>query len=192
MTHEYAVQVGATAGAAKESAPRHVLVEQLGAERFRVVIDGAESIVSARRVEAAAASATYSLVDESQVEARAIQRVVDVDAVDGSRGELRVIVSGGEPMAVTVGDLRDQRSASGEQHGGGPAGELRAAMPGKVVKLLCKPGDEVKAGQSLMIIEAMKMENELRSPSAGRVAEVATREGQTVEAGQLLLNLAPI
>jgi biotin carboxyl carrier protein len=64
-------------------------------------------------------------------------------------------------------------------------------MPGKVVKISCKVGDQVKAGQALLVIEAMKMENELRSPGAGKVAEIAVREGQTVEGGQLLVGLTP-
>ena len=104
--------------------------------------------------------------------------------------DLRVTVSGGEPLFVQVHDLRDRRVDADEAAGAG-AGELRAAMPGKVVKLLGKVGDTVKAGQSLLVIEAMKMENELRSPGAGQIGEIAVREGQTVEAGQLLVALVP-
>jgi biotin carboxyl carrier protein len=59
-------------------------------------------------------------------------------------------------------------------------------MPGRVVRVLEAPGAEVAAGQGLVVIEAMKMENELKSPRAGRVLEVAVREGQAVEAGALL------
>jgi biotin carboxyl carrier protein len=55
-------------------------------------------------------------------------------------------------------------------------------MPGRVAKLLVTAGDEVKAGQPLVVLEAMKMENELRSPKDGKVAEVLVREGQAVEA----------
>jgi biotin carboxyl carrier protein len=60
-------------------------------------------------------------------------------------------------------------------------------MPGRVVRVLRAPGAEVAAGEGLVVIEAMKMENELRSPRAGRVQEVAVREGQAVEAGALLM-----
>jgi biotin carboxyl carrier protein len=67
----------------------------------------------------------------------------------------------------------------------GPA-RLVAPMPGRVVRVLQAPGEEVAAGQGLVVIEAMKMENELASPRAGRVLEVAVREGQAVEAGALL------
>jgi biotin carboxyl carrier protein len=67
----------------------------------------------------------------------------------------------------------------------GPA-RLTAPMPGRVVRVLEATGAEVAAGQALVVIEAMKMENELKSPRAGRVLEVAVREGQAVEAGALL------
>ncbi len=63
---------------------------------------------------------------------------------------------------------------------------LTAPMPGRVVRVLEAPGADVVAGQGLVVIEAMKMENELEAPRAGRVQEVAVREGQAVEAGALL------
>jgi biotin carboxyl carrier protein len=65
-------------------------------------------------------------------------------------------------------------------------GRLTAPMPGRVVRVLEAPGAEVAAGQGLVVIEAMKMENELKSPRAGRLQEMAVREGQAVEAGALL------
>ena len=78
-------------------------------------------------------------------------------------------------------DSSAQRQTCGRSGGG----DLRAAMPGKVVKVLCKVGDVVKAGQGLLlVIEAMKMENELRATLAGKVSAVSVREGQTVEGGQ--------
>ena len=60
-------------------------------------------------------------------------------------------------------------------------------MPGRVVRVLVKPGDNVAARQGLVVVEAMKMENELTAPRAGRVKEVAVAEGQSVEAGRLLV-----
>jgi biotin carboxyl carrier protein len=68
----------------------------------------------------------------------------------------------------------------------GPA-RLVAPMPGRIVRVLAEPGQQVEAGQGLVVMEAMKMENELRAPRAGRVAEVHARERQNVEAGTLLL-----
>jgi biotin carboxyl carrier protein len=62
-------------------------------------------------------------------------------------------------------------------------------MPGKLVRVLVEAGQTVSAGQGLVVVEAMKMENELRAPRAGRVLQVAAREGQTVETGALLVSL---
>jgi len=69
---------------------------------------------------------------------------------------------------------------------GGPS-KIIAPMPGKIVRLLASLGQEVAAGQGLVVMEAMKMENELRAPGAGRVKQLEVREGQTVEAGALLV-----
>ena len=59
---------------------------------------------------------------------------------------------------------------------------VRAPMPGRVAKVLVKAGDEVKAGQPVVVFEAMKMENELKSPKDGKVVEILASEGQAVEA----------
>jgi biotin carboxyl carrier protein len=60
-------------------------------------------------------------------------------------------------------------------------------MPGKVVKVLVQPGNQVAARQGIVIVEAMKMENELRAPRAGTVSEVKVLEGSSVEAGAILV-----
>jgi len=60
-------------------------------------------------------------------------------------------------------------------------------MPGRVVNVLVSPGDEVKDGQGIVVVEAMKMENELKSPKAGKVVEVKVVAGQTVEKGELMI-----
>jgi biotin carboxyl carrier protein len=75
---------------------------------------------------------------------------------------------------------------------GRPAGPMRltAPMPGRVVRVLAEKGRDVEPGDGLVVIEAMKMENELKAPRKGRVDEVAVREGQAVEAGALLLVVA--
>jgi len=69
---------------------------------------------------------------------------------------------------------------------GGPA-RITAPMPGKLVRVLVEPGEDVAAGQGLVVVEAMKMENELRAPKAGRIRDVPVKEGQAVEAGALLV-----
>ncbi|GAO05430.1 acetyl-CoA carboxylase biotin carboxyl carrier protein subunit [Anaeromyxobacter sp. PSR-1] len=63
---------------------------------------------------------------------------------------------------------------------------VTAPMPGRVVKVLVAPGDAVRAGQPLVVVEAMKMENEMRSPKDGKVVEVRVVEGQAVEGSALL------
>jgi pyruvate carboxylase subunit B len=70
------------------------------------------------------------------------------------------------------------------------AAVLRAPMPGKISKLLVSQGELVEAGQGLIILEAMKMENELRSPAAGIVKAVRVAEGAAVEKNALLLELS--
>ena len=60
-------------------------------------------------------------------------------------------------------------------------------MPGKVVRVLVEPGDSVEAGQGLVVVEAMKMQNEMKSPKAGRVVEVRTRADAAVAAGEALI-----
>ena len=67
--------------------------------------------------------------------------------------------------------------------------QIRSPMPGKVVKLLVKQGDTVTEGQGLVVVEAMKMENELKSPKAGTVVEVSIAEGTTVEGQALLVSV---
>jgi biotin carboxyl carrier protein len=185
MTAEYIVQVGA--GATGATAKRQVQIEQAAqpadapaqtSDRFRIVIDGRETWVRARRIEAS----SYSLITEDGA-----QYVVDVD---GALPELRITVAGGEPVRIQIQDARSLTIDAGAGGGGQSASEMRASMPGKVVKVLCRPGDAIKAGQGLMVIEAMKMENELRALGPGKVAEVLVREGQTVEGGQRLVVFA--
>lgn len=90
---------------------------------------------------------------------------------------------------------RDPRSLRAGRPVAAPSGgeepqEIRAPMPGKVVKLLVQEEQEVSQGQGLLIIEAMKMQNELRAPRAGRVEKVHAQEGNGVETGTPLLRLA--
>ena len=76
--------------------------------------------------------------------------------------------------------------AGGDGRAEGPQ-RIVAPMPGKIVKLLVKPGDRVEPRQGLVVVEAMKMENELRARAAGAVKEVHAVEGTTVEAGAILI-----
>jgi len=89
--------------------------------------------------------------------------VVEVDLADGTRGAAPA-----------------PRKAAG-------VARITAPMPGKLVRVLVSAGQEVSVGDGLVVVEAMKMENELRAPKAGTVKEVPVREGQAVEAGTLLV-----
>lgn len=86
-------------------------------------------------------------------------------------------------------EIKDPRAWRGRQQGTLEAeGRQRilAPMPGKVIRLLAKAGDEVEAGQGLIVVEAMKMQNEIRSPKKGKVERLLVQEGQTVETGEIL------
>jgi biotin carboxyl carrier protein len=155
------------------------LHRQVGA--YRVEIDGRTCFVDAMLV----ADDTWSLL----VRDADGQRIVSAEAVVVPRnghGSMHVYIDG-QPIEVALrGGLgRRSRSESGST-GGGPQ-RVTAPMPGKVVRLLVKAGDEVQPRQGLVVVEAMKMENELRSARAGRVREVLVAEGQSVDAGTALM-----
>jgi len=103
--------------------------------------------------------------------------------LDGTRLLLDL---GSRQVAVEILDpLRPSADGMGEEEGTGRR-EVRAAMPGKVVTVKVKVGEGVVRGQGLMILEAMKMENEVPSPRSGRVVALGVSPGQTVETGALL------
>ena len=145
---------------------------------FRVTVDGRSRLVDARRVEGSA----WSLATPDG----GPTRLVDIDGngpdyvvgIDGRSVPLKLVE--GRRAALTGVAARPQRS--------GPQ-PVRAPMPGKVVKVLAQPGEQVKSGQGVVVIEAMKMENELRAPRDGKVVEVTVKEGQAVEAGQVLASI---
>lgn len=82
----------------------------------------------------------------------------------------------------------DPRSMRGRRGAAGSEGRqnIVAPMPGRVIRVLIEAGQEVADGQGLIVVEAMKMQNEMKSPKAGRVVEVKTRGGATVGAGEIL------
>ena len=89
---------------------------------------------------------------------------------------------------VELKDAARGNGASVRARAAGPVG-VKAPMPGKVVRVLVTAGQQVDAGEGLLVMEAMKMENELKAPRAGRVREVHVGERQAVETGALLLVL---
>jgi biotin carboxyl carrier protein len=107
---------------------------------------------------------------------------------DGARGRYVLRIDGWRHVVEALDErsraIRDLSDAAQPPVGPRP---LIAPMPGLVVRVLVATGDQVEAGQSIVVMEAMKMENELRSPSAGRVKSVAAQAGAPVEKGALLV-----
>jgi biotin carboxyl carrier protein len=107
----------------------------------------------------------------------------------GAAGRLAVSIKGVR-LSVTVNGRRRWGRKEDGAAAGGPE-QLVAPMPGKIVRVLAKVGAAVQARQPLIVVEAMKMENELRATRAGVVSELLVQEGQSVDAGALLLVVAP-
>jgi biotin carboxyl carrier protein len=135
-------------------------------------------------------------LDDRQVEINAAQRGPDgLSLLVGNRSfEVRRAISDGNftihvngvPYEVAVRDPRSFRNNQKSRAAAHGSQALTASMPGKVVRVLAREGDHIKAGQGIVIIEAMKMQNEIRSPRAGIVQKLAAREGANVNAGELL------
>jgi biotin carboxyl carrier protein len=112
--------------------------------------------------------------------------------VDGVSYEARVsgneVTIGGARLPIEIDDPRQWKRSAGSADSSGLA-SLTAAMPGKIVRVLVAVGGEVAAGQSILVIEAMKMQNELKAPRAGRVTAVAVKQNDSVNAGALLATI---
>jgi biotin carboxyl carrier protein len=101
------------------------------------------------------------------------------------RGDLHLVI-GSARYAIDVQDprsLRTRRAAAGAE--AGPQ-KITAPMPGKIVRLIVAEKAEVKAGQGVIVMEAMKMQNEMKSPKDGKVQKILVAEGATVNAGDVL------
>ena len=151
-----------------------ISVEELGGANYKVSIDGVEHVVDAHQVAHGLWSVLY----------RGASFVVDVTQLPTE--EYEVLIKG-DCHKFTL--MNEQRRAMIRAGGKGSAGKamLTSPMPGKVVKLLVAEGQEVEAGQGVIVVEAMKMENELKSAVTGKVKEIFVEEGQVVESGAKLL-----
>jgi len=149
-------------------------LEATGGDAYRLTLGGATHTVDALILE----SGMVSLI----VDGKSFQ--VEVEP----RGEELSVQVKGQSFLLDVADERKMRvraatatfSVEGRQ-------VISAPMPGKVTKILVKLGDEVAEGQGLVVVEAMKMENELKSPKAGKVVEITAKEGTAVENNAKLL-----
>jgi biotin carboxyl carrier protein len=99
-------------------------------------------------------------------------------------GDTHVII-GSERFHAEVRDPRSLRSRIAAGHVAGPA-KIIAPMPGKIVRLIANEGEEVEIGQGLVVVEAMKMQNEIKSTKKGKVTRIAVKEASAVNAGDLL------
>lgn len=158
---------------------RAVKVERIGS-RYRIESDGRVDLVDVARVDRTTLSIILLGDRETSHEA---------SLIDGREpGEVEVYIRAGVVRTRVTGAPGQKRWQAGGVGLGaaGAAERVTAPMPGKIVKVLVKPGDHVTARQGLIVIEAMKMENELRASRDGQVKAVHVAEGDLVDSGRLL------
>ena len=139
------------------------------------------------------------------LECRLDGQMLNLDAVPAGRDVLSIVVDGrawevkrervggdmhlmiaGERYAAEVRDPRSFRARKAAGAGMEGPKKLVSPMPGKVVRVLVPEASEVEAGQGIVVVEAMKMQNEIKSPKKGKVAKILATEGATVNAGEAL------
>ena len=126
------------------------------------------------------AAGVYSLLLEGHSFTVRVERV----------GERYRVHTRGSDLSVSLENPRQWRGRTSRALGRAGRQEVAAPMPGKVVRVLVAEQQEVEAGQGLLVVEAMKMQNEIPSPKKGIVVRVLVREGDTVEHGAVLLVVA--
>ena len=165
---------------------RQVSITRYG-DRFAVTVDGRTWHVDAARIDAHTLSLVVDTVRDKGHRAAAGRRTYEVVITRDPQAAQLTVGVGTATVAVTLNGTR--RSGRKDDRAGATSGPQRllAPMPGKVVRVLAKAGDAVRARQPLVVVEAMKMENELRAARDGIVADVLAREGASVDAGALLV-----
>ena len=152
---------------------KHVVELEREGESYRVLLDG--KALDANPLMVAAYTLSILLGGQS----------FEVHVTPTLQGNLK-LQSG--PHEFTA-EVEDPRSWRGRKQGGLQTEgrqQVLSPMPGKVIRLLVKEGETVETGQGLVIIEAMKMQNEIRAPKTGKVERLLAKEGQTVNAGEVL------
>ena len=155
----------------------HVIELERDASGWRVMLDGRPVAVDAVEI----APNTLSILLDGQS--------FEINVTPSPDGKLKLQTGSQEFTAEVI----DPRAWSGRRHSGVEAEgrqQIVAPMPGKVVRLLVREGDHVEAGQGLLVVEAMKMQNEIRSPKSGAIERVLAKEGQPVNAGDVLCVVA--
>lgn len=155
-----------------EGQERALDIERDG-ERFIVELDGRRYALEASEPEAG----VHLLIHGG--------KVYECRVREEARGQFRVSLRSRE-YAITLRDPRRLRSASNSAGGAAGRASIAAPMPGKVVRVLVERGAQVEAGAGVVVVEAMKMQNEMKAPKAGTIVELNVREGETVNAGDVL------
>jgi biotin carboxyl carrier protein len=172
-----------------------VSIERLdGPRRFRVTVSGVAQVVEVARPNeftlsllTGKAPASVAAEDDDSREKETVAAVrtsTEFHFAPGGRSGELLVGLGGRTINVIVNGRRSAHAEAGA-HGHGQI-TIAAPMPGRVVRVLVAAGDQVVARQGVVVVEAMKMENELRAPRAGRVKEVSVTAGTSVEAGRML------
>jgi biotin carboxyl carrier protein len=167
--------------------------------KFDVLIDGERRNVELT-LSADQASKLIATIDDRRLEADVEKLTPSVYSIllDGRSLEVRVEALANGSLLRTAGreyhvEILNPRSWRRSRSGGiDLAGrqQVSAPMAGKVVRVLVEPGQHVETGQGLLVVEAMKMQNEIRSPKPGAVERLLAREGQAVNAGEVLAVIA--
>jgi biotin carboxyl carrier protein len=165
-----------------------------GDAHYQVEINGRTRRVTVTRTGAGLAVSVdghLRQIDAARIDGQTLSLLVDnvwsrdITVVPDPDGRLMVGV-GGARVPVNLNGGRRGRGRDVGHDGSGPE-RIPSPMPGKVVRVLVAAGDAVKTRQPLLVVEAMKMENEIRAGRDGVVADVPVRPGQSVDAGALLV-----
>jgi len=158
--------------------------DELNPDVFHMTLDGKPYNVDARRMP----SQIVSLLMDNKSFDVDLERIAKrSDTLDG---RIHVRVRGRVLRFEMLDERRvKMKEAQGFRFDVGGIVNIDSPMPGKIIKVLAKEGDEVKEGQGIIVVEAMKMENELKTPKSGKVLTVKVREGDTVEAGARLAQI---
>jgi biotin carboxyl carrier protein len=161
--------------------------------KYEILISGKTRTVELHRD----ANRWQIALDGAPTDADAIEIAPGIFSIllNGESHEIRVAPNPDGSLTIQDGpnefkaEVADTRAWRGRKHGAVEAEgrqQIVAPMPGKVIRLLVKPGDKVEAGQGLLVVEAMKMQNEVKSTKTGTVEKLSAREGQPVNAGDIL------
>ena len=157
---------------------RELEINQTGDHRFKVIVDGEAHEVDARYndsdwISILVDNRSYDIsfsFDKDKVELNFWNQYFDIEVLDERKLRMR--------------RTRSEIDLSGPE-------VIKTSMPGKVVKVLVEEGEKVKAGTGIIIIEAMKMENEIQCRNAGVIKEIHTKAGEAIESGVPLVEISP-